>query len=50
MIFGYKNIWKNNFLKAIKKAYENGDISKSSYYELKRIAEEKEKCQKKNGK
>ena len=26
--------WKKNYLKAIKKAYKNGDISKGAYYEL----------------
>ena len=36
----YMKIWRRNYLKAIKKAYNDGDISKSSYIELRKIVNE----------
>lgn len=32
--------WKKLFLRAIKKAYKGGRISRNSYYELREIANE----------
>jgi len=37
----FGDYWKKKYLEAIKKAYDDGDISKASYYELKSIVEKK---------
>lgn len=35
-----RKVWRINFLKAIKKAYDGGRLSRSGYIELRRIANE----------
>ena len=35
-----RKVWRINYLKAIKKAYDGGRLSKSDYYKLRKIANE----------
>ena len=37
-----KEKWRKNFLKAIEKLYESGKISRATYYDVKRICEDKD--------